>query len=101
MSKMLLVVECERPGTECAKCSHGSDCRTRPATAADVPDELVTVDQAARVLGVSAEDFDPAFHPYDRGSLEEALTRGRSRKRLAEAARRVREAEQAKAGGDG
>lgn len=54
----------------------------RLATAADIPDSLVTPAQAARVLGLSAE----ALHHGKAWGVDPA-----HRKALSEAARRVRE----------
>jgi len=86
----LLVIECERPDTECAKCSHGSDCRTRRATAADIPADL-----AAEALGMTVGC---AMGAFEAGAEE--VQSPYARTLLAEAARRVREAEQAKGPSD-
>lgn len=70
-----------------AECEHGSTVRL--ATAEDIPDEWWDAAKAAKVLGVTVKNLeDLAFTSW--GPTQ--------RERLTQAARRVRDAEQAKAG---
>ena len=79
-------------------CPHGST--VRRATAADIPVELIDPANAAEALGLSADMLQNNADWYrNSGSGLDGLM-AYSKDCLANAARRAREAEQAKAGGE-
>jgi len=106
MSKTLLVTagaDCDCPVEW--RCSHGKAMRI--ATAADIPDELVTADQAAKVLGLTRVDLSNAaiaceavLAGCDNPPVEWRADRDLLRDKFEEAARRVREAQKGKVDGD-
>ena len=107
------------PQIECGYDGCKAACSVRRATAGDIPDELVTADQAARVLGLAVDDWgnaDRAFRAQAKQDLADGtwhgpggkgptvgicIKRDLSRRAFQEAALRVRGAEQAKTGGEG